>query len=74
MFILVCYVINVIIDNIDFLERVCEMWFIKMDFYEIVYILNCIGVVDGMFILIKGMIGFEEFVYVCRKNFYVLNI
>lgn len=46
----------------------------KEEFYVIVYFFNVVGVIDGMFIFIWGMNGEDEFVYVCCKNFYVLNV
>lgn len=54
---IVCSVINIIVDNIKFLVIVNELCYVKFEFYDIVKFLNCVGVIDGILILIKGMSG-----------------
>lgn len=35
---------------------------------------NVVGVIDGILIFIIGMFGDDEYVFVCRKGFYVINM
>lgn len=44
-----------------------------VDFFNIVYMLRVIGVVDGFLIFI-GVLYNDEYMYVCYKGFYVINV
>ncbi|XP_062594937.1 putative nuclease HARBI1 [Saccostrea cucullata] len=70
----VCMAINRTMNNISFPRDAPTLRCIKTDFFNIAHFPNCVGAVDGTLIPIKGMGGPEEAAYVCRKNYYALNV